>query len=250
MVNSVRCAMLSLGSSRFCLNHSLCPLFISFAIGVSSPTCPPCVRGELVSIPLPVSPLIAYHLPTMAILDVLMRFLHIVSAVIAVGGAFLMLIAVPAGLKLIDDATKREEVLLRIRRVFKMFVHPAILFLLISGIYNTIRLWPTYKLNMARHHAFWGPHLVLGLLVMGIAFWLLAGHSLRKNHRRWLKINVTLMLVTILLASTLRYVRLDTVKQKLQTAEDRVKILEEAATQPTVRTPAITSATTQPAGTQ
>lgn len=160
-----------------------------------------------------------------------------------------MLLAVPAGLKLIDDAAKREEVLLRIRRVFKMFVHPAVLFLLVSGIYNTIRLWPTYKLNMGRHHMFWGPHLVLGLLVMGLSFWLLAGKSLRNNHRKWLKINVTLMFVTILLASALRYVRLDTVKQKLTAAEDRVKVLE-AATQPAVLVPAVTSATTQPAGSQ
>lgn len=168
----------------------------------------------------------------MAILDILMRFFHIVAAVLAVGGAFFMLVGVPLGLKLIDDPAKRDEVLLRLRRAFKMTVHPAILFLLISGVYNTIRLWPTYKLNMGRHHMFWGPHLILGSIVIAISLWLLAGKSLRNNHRKWLKINVALMLVTILLASALRYVRMDTVKTKLDAANERVKVLE-AATQPT-----------------
>lgn len=182
----------------------------------------------------------------MAILDILMRFLHIASAVVAVGGAVALLVAVPAGLKLIDDPARRDEVLLRIRRAFKLTVHPAILFLLISGVYNTIRLWPTYKLNMGRHHMFWGPHLILGLIVIAISLWLLAGKSLRNNHRTWLKVNVALMLLTILLASALRYVRLDTVKQKLEAATDRVKVLE-AATQPTAM-PSLP--TTLPAGGQ
>jgi uncharacterized membrane protein len=183
----------------------------------------------------------------MAILDVLMRYLHIVSAVLAVGGAFLMLIGVPAGLKLIDDEARRLEVMLKIRRAFKMTVHPAILGLLVSGVYNTIRLWPTYKLNMGRHHMFWGPHLLLGLTVIVFSLWLLAGKSLRNNHRKWLKINVTLMLVTILLASALRSVRISTVNEKWE--QDKAELQQlKAATMPAVA-PAIpeTSPTTQPA---
>jgi uncharacterized membrane protein len=94
----------------------------------------------------------------MAILDVLMRYVHIMSAVLAVGGAFFLLVLLPGGLRLIDDPARRDEVLLKVRRAYKMTVHPAILGLLVSGVYNTIRLWPAYKLNTARHHSLWGPH--------------------------------------------------------------------------------------------
>jgi uncharacterized membrane protein len=147
----------------------------------------------------------------MVILDVLMRYLHIVSAVLAVGGAFFLLVLLPKGLALIDDPARREDVLLRVRRAFKMVVHPSILGLLVSGVYNTLRNWDTYKLNKPLNHGFWGPHLILGLVVMGISLWLLAGKGLRANHRTWLKVNVVLMLVTILLASSLRWARNKTI---------------------------------------
>ncbi|MDB5298284.1 MAG: hypothetical protein JWO31_4267 [Phycisphaerales bacterium] len=149
----------------------------------------------------------------MAILDVLMRYLHILSAVLAVGGAFFLAVLLPGSLRLIDDVARRDEVLLKVRRAYKMTVHPAILGLLVSGAYNTVRLWPTYKLNPARNHGLWGPHLLLGLLAIGISLWLLAGRTLRANHRTWLKANVGLMFVVILLASALRWVRLNTVAE-------------------------------------
>jgi len=148
----------------------------------------------------------------MAILDILLRFIHIVSAVVAVGGAVFLLVALPAGLRLVDES-RRDEVLLKVRRAFKLTVHPAILGLLVSGAYNTVRLWPTYKLNTARMHGLWGPHLILGLVVIAVSIWLLAGKTLRTNHRTWLKVNVGLMMLVILLASALRTVRLSTVNE-------------------------------------
>jgi len=183
----------------------------------------------------------------MVILDVLMRYIHIVSAVLAVGGAFLMLVGVPAGLGLIDDPAKREEALLRIRRAFKMTVHPAILGLLVSGVYNTIRAWPTYKLNMGRHHMFWGPHLLLGLTVIVISLWLLAGRSLRNNHRKWLKINVALMLITILLASALRSTRLATITAGWNADKQK---LESLSTPSPATAPAVVPATQPLSGTE
>lgn len=179
----------------------------------------------------------------MAILDVLMRFLHIVSAVLAVGGAFFLLVLLPAGLKRIDDPAKRDEVLLRVRRAFKMTVHPSILFLLVSGIYNTIRLWPTYSLDKKVNHALWGPHLLLGLVVMGISLWLLAGKGLRANHRTWLKVNVALMLVTVLLASSLRTARLTTVKNAWDADKKELDDLKAARAAGGPTTPATLPAT-------
>ena len=143
----------------------------------------------------------------MAILDILFRWVHIISAVLAVGGAFFMLVLLPRGLQLISDGARREEVLLRCRRGFKMTVHPAILGLLVSGAYNTVGNWQVYSLNRPRMHGLWGPHLLLGLIVIGISLWLLAGKSLRTNHRRWLGVNLSLMFLTILIGSTLKWAR-------------------------------------------
>ena len=187
----------------------------------------------------------------MAILDVLMRYVHIMSAVLAVGGAFFLLVLLPGGLRLVDEP-RRDEVLLKIRRAYKLTVHPAILGLLVSGVYNTVRLWPTYKLNTARHHSLWGPHLLLGLVAIGISLWLLAGRSLRPNHRTWLKANVGLLFVVILLASTLRTVRLTTVKQAWDADKRKLAQYEAAAavgagTTGTPVVPATMPATTEPA---
>ena len=164
----------------------------------------------------------------MAILDILMRYLHLVSAVLAVGGAFFLLICVPAGLKLIDEA-RRDEVMLKIRRAFKMTVHPAILFLIVTGAYNSWKLWPEPK-NMGRYHMFWGPHLLLAIVVFCISLWLLAGKGLRANHRTWLKVNVVLMLLTILAASGARWSRLKMAGEKLDYYK---KLAEHPTTLPT-----------------
>jgi hypothetical protein len=155
--------------------------------------------------PLPAGRICSYD-GRMAFLDVLMRWVHVMSAVLAIGGAFFLRVLLPKGLALIDEP-RREEVLLRCRRAFKMVVHPAILGLLVSGVYNTVRNWPKYSLNRPLLHGLWGPHLLLGLAVIAISLWLLAGKSLRPNHRRWMGINLALMLTTVLVASALKQAR-------------------------------------------
>src|SRR6186997_2396124 len=101
----------------------------------------------------------------MLVADILFRWLHVISAILAVGGAFFIRVLLPKGLMLIDEP-KREEVLLKCRRAFKMTVHPAILGLLVSGVYNTIRNWEKYRIDRTKMHGLWGPHLILGLVVI------------------------------------------------------------------------------------
>jgi uncharacterized membrane protein len=146
----------------------------------------------------------------MIVLDILFRWMHVVSAILAVGGAFFMRVLLPKGLMLIDES-KREEVLLRCRRAFKMTVHPAILGLLVSGVYNTIRNWEKYRIDRTHMHGLWGPHVILGLVVIVISLWLLAGKTLRPNHRKWMAINIGLMLLVVLLGSSVKQVRDSTI---------------------------------------
>lgn len=163
----------------------------------------------------------------MVILDVFFRWIHVMSAILAIGGAFFLRVLLPTGLRLVDEP-RREEVLLKCRRAFKMTVHPAILGLLVSGVYNTIGNWDKYKLNRPLMHGFWGTHLILGLAVIVISLWLLAGKTLRPSHRGWMKLNLVLMFITVLLASSLKWARDHEVASRMAPAP--VLVINSAAT--------------------
>src|SRR4051794_33490979 len=123
-----------------------------------------------------------------SILVITFRWLHIIAACFAIGGAFFLRVILPIGTSTLD-AEQRQAVLLRCRRAFKMVVHPAILVFLVTGTYNAWRNWgvysgyPQYRGLM---HGTFGMHLLLGLTVIGISLWLLAGRELRRSHARWM----------------------------------------------------------------
>jgi heme A synthase len=56
-------------------------------------------------------------------------------------------------------------------------------------------------------HGLFGVHLLLALIVFGIALWLLAGKEPPANHKKWMAVNLVLMLLAVAAASTLKYVR-------------------------------------------
>jgi uncharacterized membrane protein len=142
----------------------------------------------------------------MPVLDILFRYVHIVAACLAVGGAFFMRFLLPVGTRDLDPERK-EHVFLRSRRAFKMVVHAAIAAFLISGTYNAIRLWPQYGVNHWLLHPLWGAHLFLGLTVFTISIVLLRGIEPPRRHRGWMKANVVLMLLAILAAGVLKWAR-------------------------------------------
>src|SRR3954469_14249141 len=101
----------------------------------------------------------------MPALVILSRYLHVISAVLAIGGLFFLRVILPLGLAQ-ADAASREAVFLRCRRAYKMVVHPAVLFLLLTGGFNTWAAWDDYKLHTRLMHGLWGPHMLLGLTGM------------------------------------------------------------------------------------
>lgn len=142
----------------------------------------------------------------MDFLAILSRWLHVISAVLAIGGTFFMRVILPLGLAQADPAS-RDAVFLRCRRAFKMVVHPAALLLVLTGVYNTTRAWNDYKLNTKLMHGLWGPHLALGLTAIVVAFVLLAGKQPPAWHKKGAAINLVLLFVVVALASTLKFVR-------------------------------------------
>ena len=141
-----------------------------------------------------------------AVLDVLFRYIHVVAACLAVGGAFFIRFILPRGTRDLD-AEGKEFVFLRSRRAFKLVVHCAIAALVVSGTYNAIRVWPQYGVNHWVLHPLWGAHFLLALTIFGISIYLLKGVEPPRKHRGLMKLNVVLMLVAILAASTLKFVR-------------------------------------------
>ena len=149
----------------------------------------------------------------MKYLIIISRYLHVISAVLAIGGLFFMRVILPMGLAQ-ADAASREAVFLRCRRGFKMIVHPAVLFLLLTGAFNTWAAWDDYKLHTRVMHGLWGPHMLLGLIGMIIAMVSLAPETPPRWHKTGAMINLLLLLAAVFLASTLKYVRDSAMRNK------------------------------------
>jgi hypothetical protein len=116
-----------------------------------------------------------------------------------------MRVILPLGLAQ-ADAASRDAVFLRCRRVFKMVIHTCVLLLLLTGGFNTWRAWGDYRLGLPLTHALWGPHMLLGITAMVIALLLLAPKQPPTWHRTGAMINLIILFITVLLASSLKYV--------------------------------------------
>ena len=148
----------------------------------------------------------------MDVLAALSRWLHMISAIVAIGGAFFLWWVVPVGLAE-ADAASRDSVLRSMRRKFKRAVHIAVTLLILTGIFNTYRAWWDYKIERGLMHALWGMHVLVGVIVIGLSISLLAKPEPPANHRKLLTVNVVLMLILVGLASTLKVVRDRAVKK-------------------------------------
>lgn len=157
----------------------------------------------------------------MEVLIVLSRWLHVISAALVIGGLFFIRVILPLGLAQADPAS-REAVFLRCRRAYKMTVHPCILFLLLTGAFNTWRAWPDYKLNTKLMHGLWGPHLFLGLTAIVISLVALAPKQPPKWHKTAAAANLVILFLAVALASTLKFVRDTTVKNHPTTNPTRL----------------------------
>jgi uncharacterized membrane protein len=140
------------------------------------------------------------------VLIVILRWLHIIPAAIAIGGLIFMRLVLPAATRSLPEAQGRE-VFLRARRIFKIILHASILFLIISGVINSIRFYPAYVQHRPLAIALWHTHMFLAVIVFVISFWSLAGKEPPGAHRAAGMVNVILLLVLVAVSSTLQYVR-------------------------------------------
>jgi uncharacterized membrane protein len=133
---------------------------------------------------------------------VLSRWVHVLFACLLVGGTFFI------GMLFPPPASEGDNpVYLRSRRGLKMVVHSGTLFLLITGIYNATVNWGAYRRNSPLTHGLFGPHLLLGLIALAILMVILARKQPRPGERKWLRIAVVILFLTVLAASSLKYAR-------------------------------------------
>ena len=141
-----------------------------------------------------------------------MRWLHVVGAVVAVGATVLMRFGVLPALATLPNG---EEILDAIRKPYKRLIHSAIGILLLTGLYNYIvvaipkvralREIPQYAGSISSYHSIMGAKILLSLALFGIAMALLAPvPSMHAQRKTWLSVNVVLGLLILLLAAYLR----------------------------------------------
>lgn len=128
----------------------------------------------------------------MEIIDVLSRIVHVGTAITLVGGSvFTAFVLMPAAKELEDDA--HQALATSVKSRWKRFVHPGILFFLISGIYNYYRAIPSHR-GDSLYHALVGTKILLALGVFFIAA-ALVGRSeklepIRRSRTTWIKVLV------------------------------------------------------------
>ena len=135
-----------------------------------------------------------------------LRWLHVVSACLLVGAAFFVAFLLPPATRELDESRKTllES---RIRRGFKMLVHTCVLLLLVSGTYNLIGNRDAYHRTLPLSHALLGLHVLVALAVFTILLLVLARRDTPRGYFTWIRITVALLLLAVLMASALKWVR-------------------------------------------
>jgi len=163
------------------------------------------VLGWIAQDPSQLDPSLLAVITTADVVPILSRVLHILSAVILVGGLFyIRTILAPSGIEACFGGR---------RAVWAKWVGMATAFLLISGIYNFILIVRASKLEGAvalppAYHALFGIKFLLALVVMFVAA-ILAGKTeaaerFRSKMPMWLNVGWFSALAIIVLGAILR----------------------------------------------
>lgn len=139
-------------------------------------------------------------------LNIVMRIVHIGSAIALLGGAIFFLVVMLPAVRVLDEGL-RGSILQVARKRFYRITHPALLLLIITGFYNFLTNMDVYRLAPKAIHGLIGTKILLALVITGIIFAQSFG-LLKGCPSRWAKVNVTLGIVIIILAAIARSLRL------------------------------------------
>jgi hypothetical protein len=133
-----------------------------------------------------------------------MRWLHIFSAITAVGATiFLRLVLIPSLTGLPDEA--RALLLKNMAGRLRTLIHSAIGGIIISGLYNTHVLWKT---SIAPYGFVYAIKVSLASMIFVVAILLTSSRPKRAafqaHRKKWLAVNVILAVIIVALSSYLR----------------------------------------------
>ena len=142
------------------------------------------------------------------LLPLVMRWLHILAAITAVGGSlFMWLVLIPSAGRALDDAAHthlRQEIRARWQRI----VHTCILLFLVSGFYNYFAVTRHLHDGQALYHALFGVKFLLALGVFALALLLTSSRSatasIRARNRLWLGVLLVLAVAVVLMSGYMR----------------------------------------------
>jgi len=143
---------------------------------------------------------------TTEILALVFRWLHVLAAITAAGGAIFARFAVLPALEGLPEE-QRRNLHEAIRGRWAKFVHASILILLVTGLYNfMVVIGP--KNVVPQYHMVFGIKFVLALVLFALASILMGRSStaqkLRQNARTWLTVNVVLAVAIVCMSGYLR----------------------------------------------
>ncbi len=139
--------------------------------------------------------------------NILMRVVHVMSAVVLLGGAcYVRFVLLPAAAELpeAEHAALRERLLSR----WKSIVHRGIGLLLITGFYNYLEVTSPQHRGQGLYHMLMGIKILLALGVFFLASALVgraaAFEGLRRQPRQWLTILIVLAGVVVGIGSAIK----------------------------------------------
>ena len=145
-------------------------------------------------------------------LPIVMRWIHIGSAIVAIGGPFFVRFGLlPAAGRVLDETT-HQQLRQAINDRWRKVVYALITLLIVSGLYTFVVVAPWKKLEPADRHIY---HMLFGIKVLAslVIFFLasaLAGRTaalapFRKNAKVWLTLLLMAAAVVVGCAGVLRY---------------------------------------------
>lgn len=145
------------------------------------------------------------HAHTPLVLNVLMRWMHILAAIGLVGGSFfLRFVLVPAAGSVLDPDTHanlREQV----RKRWSMVVNIGMLMFIVSGFYNYLMVTRFEHPDEPTYHMLFGIKFLLAMVVFFLAALLTSRKQrLAAKSPMWMGVMLTVALTVILIAGYMK----------------------------------------------
>lgn len=131
-------------------------------------------------------------------LPLLMRWIHVGTAIIVVGGlVYYLLVFVPIANRVLSGE-ERERLRIPLMRRWQMYIHLPVVLFLISGFYNYIYVTSGQHAGQGLYHALFGLKFLLSLGTFALAITMTSTMAWSERFRK----NQSLWAVLLLLAST------------------------------------------------